>query len=45
VRREPNRLDPDEVTLVRRHFPEVEANDLDPLERLVYFYTNLIGKE
>jgi hypothetical protein len=45
VRREPNRLDPDEVALARRHFPEVEADDLDPLERLIYFYTNLIGEE
>lgn len=42
VRREPKRLTEDEVALARRFFPEVEADTLDPLERLVYFYTELI---
>jgi hypothetical protein len=42
VRREPRRLSDEEVALARRFFPEVEADTLDPLERLVYFYTVLI---
>ena len=42
VRRAPNLLQPQEVALVRVHFPEVEAPSLDPLEELVGFYTALL---
>ncbi len=41
VRRQPNSLLPAEVALTREHFPEVEAQQLDPLERLITFYTGL----
>ena len=42
VRREPNALDPEEVAVARRHFPEVEAESLAPLEGLIGFYTGLL---
>ena len=42
VRRAPKSLSPDEVALVREHFPEVEEERLDSLERLVGFYTGLL---
>ena len=42
VRRNPNALDPAEVAVARAHFPEVEAETLDPLERLITFYTDLL---
>ena len=42
VRRGPRYQRPEEVALVREHFPEVEAEDLAPLERLVSFYTGLL---
>jgi hypothetical protein len=35
VRRAPKQLDPLEVALVRRHFPEVEAPRLDDIEALL----------
>jgi hypothetical protein len=44
VRREPNRLHPNAVELVRHSFPEVEAENLDPLERLVHFFVSLIPR-
>ena len=42
VRRNPSNLSPAEVSLAREHFPEVEAASLDPLERLIGFYTSLL---
>ena len=42
VRRNPSSRDPAEVAVARGHFPEVEAETLDPLERLVVFYTELL---
>ena len=42
VRRAPKSLTSDEVALVREHFPEVEDERLDSLERLVVFYTGLL---
>ena len=42
VRRAPNDRHPDEVALVREHFPEVEAPTLDALERLIRLYTSLL---
>jgi hypothetical protein len=42
VRRGPNALYPEEVAIARRHFPEVEAESLEPLERLIGFYTGLL---
>ena len=42
VRREPKSLDPEEVAVARRHFPEVEAETLEPLESLIGFYTGLL---
>ncbi len=42
VRRNPSNLSPAEVSLARRHFPEVEAETLDPLEELIRFYTGLL---
>jgi hypothetical protein len=45
VRRQPNALLPEEVTLAREHFPEVEAPTLEPLEQLIGFYTSLLRGE
>lgn len=45
VRRQPNALLPREVALAREHFPEVEAPTLDPLERLIGYYTELLHRE
>lgn len=42
VRRAPNSRDRAEVSLAREHFPEVEEHSLDPLERLVSYYTALL---
>ena len=42
VRRAPKALRQDEVALARRHFPEVEEQSLDALERLIGFYTGLL---
>lgn len=42
VRRHPRTLDPHEVAVARRHFPEVEAATLAPLERLLTYYTGLL---
>ena len=42
VRRNPADVSDAERTIARRHFPEVEAETLDPLEELVTFYTGLL---
>ena len=42
VRRNPNSLSPAEVQVAREHFPEVEADGLEPLERLIGYYTTLL---
>ena len=42
VRRNPADVSDSERTIARRHFPEVEAESLDPLEELVTFYTGLL---
>jgi hypothetical protein len=42
VRRNPNSLSPVEVRVAREHFPEVEAEGLEPLEQLVGYYTGLL---
>lgn len=42
VRRNPATLSPAEVAVAREHFSEVEAESLDPLERLLGFYTGLL---
>jgi hypothetical protein len=42
VRRNPAEVSDAERTIARRHFPEVEAESLDPLENLVTFYTGLL---
>ena len=42
VRRNPASVTPEEATIARRHYPEVEAETLAPLERLVTFYTSLL---
>lgn len=42
VRRNPGELSVAERTIARRHFPEVEAESLDPLEELIAFYTGLL---
>lgn len=42
VRRAPNQAQADEVRLAREHFPEVEAETLEPLEGLIGFYTGLL---
>lgn len=42
VRRAPATRPPDELALVREHFPEVEAPSLDALEALVGYYTGLL---
>ena len=42
VRRDPRALSAEEVALARAHFPEVEAETLDPLEGLIRFYTGLL---
>jgi hypothetical protein len=42
VRRNPATLSTGEVAVAREHFPEVEAESLDPLEALVTFYTGLL---
>jgi hypothetical protein len=41
VRRAPNLQGAAEVSLARKHFPEVEDDTLDRLERLIAFYTDL----
>jgi hypothetical protein len=43
VRRAPSRQSAAEVALARRHFPEVEHDDLSALEDLIGFYTGLMG--
>jgi hypothetical protein len=42
VRRSPATLDAAEVAVAREHFPEVEAESLDPLEQIITFYTSLL---
>ena len=42
VRRNPAEVSEAERTIARRHFPEVEAETLGPLEELVTFYTGLL---
>jgi hypothetical protein len=42
VRRNPNDLSPAEVQVARAHFPEVEAGGLQPLERVIGYYTTLL---
>ncbi len=42
VRRNPSAVTAEEAAVARRHFPEVEAETLAPLERLVTFYTSLL---
>jgi hypothetical protein len=42
VRRTPHLMSDDEVALARRHFPEVEAEAIEPLEALLQFYTGLL---
>lgn len=42
VRRQPRALDPAEVEIARASFPEVEAETLEPLERLLAFFTGLL---
>lgn len=42
VRRNPAEVSEAERTIARRHFPEVEAESLDPLEELITFYTGLL---
>jgi hypothetical protein len=42
VRRQPNALQPDEVAVARRHFPEVEADELAALAALTGYYTGLL---
>lgn len=42
VRRNPADVSEAERTIARRHFPEVEAESLDPLEALITFYTCLL---
>ena len=42
VRRNPADVSDAERTIARRHFPEVEAETLDPLQDLVTFYTGLL---
>lgn len=45
VRRAPNRVAPAALALAREQFPEVEAESLESLERLITFYTALLGRE
>ncbi|MGD9890476.1 MAG: hypothetical protein AB7R89_07195 [Dehalococcoidia bacterium] len=45
VRRNPADVSEAERTVARRHFPEVEAESLDPLEDLVTFYTGLLDQQ
>ncbi len=42
VRRNPASGTPEEAAIARRHYPEVEAETLAPLERLITFYTSLL---
>jgi hypothetical protein len=42
VRRNPADVSEPERTIARRHFPEVEAESLDPLASLITFYTGLL---
>jgi hypothetical protein len=42
VRRNPADVSDAERTIARRHFPEVEAETLDPLEELITYYTGLL---
>jgi len=42
VRRHPADLSPEERRIAREHFPEVEAPGLEPLERLIAYYTSLL---
>lgn len=42
VRRQPRLLDAAEVEIARAFFPEVEAETLEPLERLLAFWTGLL---
>jgi hypothetical protein len=42
VRRNPNSLSLAEVQVAREHFPEVELDGLEPLERLIAYYTTLL---
>ena len=42
VRRNPAGVTPEEAAIARRHYPEVEADSLAPLEQLVTFYTSLL---
>ena len=44
VRRNPGEVSVAERTIARRHFPEVEAESLDPLEALITFYTGLLNE-
>ncbi|MBI2760273.1 MAG: hypothetical protein HYX51_02460 [Chloroflexi bacterium] len=44
VRRAPALQEAAEVALARKHFPEVEDDTLDRLERLIAFYTDLASE-
>jgi hypothetical protein len=42
VRRNPSEVSPEERRIAREQFPEVEAPELEPLQRLVTYYTSLL---
>ncbi len=45
VRRNPSSRSAAEVAVAREHFPEVEDETLDRLERLVGYYTSLLSSD
>jgi hypothetical protein len=42
VRRQPRLVSPAELQVARAHYPEVDDDSIEPLERLISYYTRLL---